>query len=270
MVYLVQGVEYRFPWRSSWAGEAGEPGPLVRREPMQVALLRERTLQQRRGRGMCLDRQSCEAVVSKRKRKQELRAKLPTDAVIKGRGHAERGVCRYCGDPVYRLDKNGNVRPDMRSWWHKGRVIHPDAEAEPNCLGEYNKQGFTFRDQVFVRDQGVCAGCGRDCQAEEEAWRARMPSKAWDADDAADWYDLEYEERDRQHRAWLAEEPGGWQADHIVPLEDDGEHTLANAQTLCSGCHTVKTAAENSARAARRRGDRPDVAIEAPQLGLGC
>lgn len=44
-----------------------------------------------------------------------------------------------------------------------------------------------------------------------------------------------------------------WQADHILPLIDGGDWTLDNAQTLCPTHHRVKTSAENSARAARRK-----------------
>ena len=40
------------------------------------------------------------------------------------------------------------------------------------------------------------------------------------------------------------------EADHIVRLADDGEHTTRNMQTLCKPCHAAKTRAE----AARDRG----------------
>lgn len=48
------------------------------------------------------------------------------------------------------------------------------------------------------------------------------------------------------------------QDDHVIPLEEGGSHDLTNRQLLCApsqggGCHRLKTAAENSARAARDR-----------------
>lgn len=36
--------------------------------------------------------------------------------------------------------------------------------------------------------------------------------------------------------------------DHIEPLRNDGEHSLANMQLLCTRCHRVKTGAEARAR----------------------
>ena len=40
----------------------------------------------------------------------------------------------------------------------------------------------------------------------------------------------------------------GWHADHVVALADGGPDETANMQPLCSPCHTLKTAGENSAR----------------------
>lgn len=47
--------------------------------------------------------------------------------------------------------------------------------------------------------------------------------------------------------------PGPREADHIVPLIDGGDWSLANGQTLCAEHHAAKTARENSERAARKR-----------------
>jgi 5-methylcytosine-specific restriction protein A len=44
-----------------------------------------------------------------------------------------------------------------------------------------------------------------------------------------------------------------WDADHEVPLEDGGEHSLENLVRRCRSCHAKKTARENRERAARRR-----------------
>jgi 5-methylcytosine-specific restriction endonuclease McrA len=44
-----------------------------------------------------------------------------------------------------------------------------------------------------------------------------------------------------------------WDADHEIPLEDGGEHTLENLRCRCKPCHKAKTAREATARAARRK-----------------
>lgn len=48
----------------------------------------------------------------------------------------------------------------------------------------------------------------------------------------------------------------GHDVDHIVPLNDGGEHELSNLQTLCKSCHSRKTAKDVRRRAAARGGDR--------------
>jgi hypothetical protein len=176
----------------------------------------------RRTQARCLLSAECSRVWEARRERQRQRERLPEDAMLRELRPGVGGECRWCGEPVYRRDPAGYVRVDRRSWWHRGRVVHPDAEPEPDCLGEYLAQAFTFREQVRRRDRGLCAACGRDC------------------------------------------ERVGWDADHVVALEDGGEHLLANAQTLCKPCHAAKTGRENSARAARRRGDLPD-----RQIALG-
>lgn len=49
-----------------------------------------------------------------------------------------------------------------------------------------------------------------------------------------------------------------WECDHRVPLEDGGPHELGNLQVLCVPCHRHKTAREATARASRRREERPE------------
>jgi hypothetical protein len=48
-----------------------------------------------------------------------------------------------------------------------------------------------------------------------------------------------------------------WEAEHEIPIADDGEHTLANLRCRCVPCHVAKTAREAVERAARRRRHRP-------------
>jgi len=45
----------------------------------------------------------------------------------------------------------------------------------------------------------------------------------------------------------------GWHADHILALADGGPDEARNMQPLCAPCHTLKTAHENSARAALKK-----------------
>ena len=43
----------------------------------------------------------------------------------------------------------------------------------------------------------------------------------------------------------------GHDVDHIVPLNDGGQHELSNLQTLCKSCHSRKTAEDMRRRASR-------------------
>jgi hypothetical protein len=47
--------------------------------------------------------------------------------------------------------------------------------------------------------------------------------------------------------------PGNGHIDHIVPLENGGEHVWGNLQYLCTLCHREKTSKENSTRAKGNR-----------------
>jgi 5-methylcytosine-specific restriction endonuclease McrA len=89
-----------------------------------------------------------------------------------------------------------------------------------------------FRQQVFKRDGGVCAGCGKDCGK-----GARLAGR----------------------RTNLL---GAWEADHVVALDEGGSGGLENAQTLCggrrSGCHYRKTTEHAARRAAKRRAATAD------------
>jgi hypothetical protein len=59
----------------------------------------------------------------------------------------------------------------------------------------------------------------------------------------------------------------GWHADHVVALADGGRDETQNMQPLCAPCHTLKTAQENSARAALKKKGGP-VAPVAPTAAL--
>jgi hypothetical protein len=81
---------------------------------------------------------------------------------------------------------------------------------------------------------------GRDCRG--ESWRSRT----WDARVAL-------VRRGDACCVDCGSDRGDWEADHEIPLEDGGEHSLDNLVRRCVDCHRKKTARENSERAARRR-----------------
>jgi 5-methylcytosine-specific restriction enzyme A len=90
------------------------------------------------------------------------------------------------------------------------------------CVTEWRIRtdaGFARR-QVFQRDRGVCAECGKNV-FEDAEWRngSKRTPRARGSGDL-------------------------WQADHIVPVaEGGGECGLDGLRTLCHACHLVATAA---------------------------
>lgn len=108
----------------------------------------------------------------------------------------------------------------------------------------------TIRRLVFARDRGLCALCGLDCPAESRRCFVR-----WDAPEAQQQAAKRQRERfmlrgfppPRQSgKAW-------WQADHITPVVEGGQHTMENLRTLCCLCHRLATAELAAKRARSRR-----------------
>src|ERR1022692_1278431 len=82
-----------------------------------------------------------------------------------------------------------------------------------------------LREQVFLRDRGVCAQCGLDTEALRKDKRK-----------------LDYAARRQFEKDWGHRHL--WDADHIVPVaEGGGECDLANMRTLCLKCHRAATLA---------------------------
>lgn len=74
------------------------------------------------------------------------------------------------------------------------------------------------RQQVFQRDQGICAKCRKDVFADEFHGNGSV----------------------RKRRARGSGDL--WQADHIKPVvEGGGECGLDNLRTLCTACHKAET-----------------------------
>ena len=136
------------------------------------------------------------------------------------RGPNGRALCRWCNLEV----------PPRRSTFCSAWCVHEwRLRSNPGYL----------RDQVFLRDKGICALCGVNTRsAYGELRRARGT-----------------------HRQKLLERWGLkslnrktlWDADHIVPVaEGGGECDLDNIRTLCLTCHRLQTAELRKRLSARK------------------
>lgn len=137
------------------------------------------------------------------------------------RGPNGRGLCRWCALEVPR-----------------GRYTFCSAY----CVHEWKlrSQPGYLREQVFLRDKGICAACGIDAIATLRLLRrSRGASRA---------SLLEQWKPGRRRRSSL------WDADHIVPVvEGGGECDLDNLRTLCLRCHRAATAALRERMRQQRR-----------------
>lgn len=217
---------------------------------------------------VCLMRADCIAFMEARRARQALRSRVPADVLGRELHPDQQATCKWCGGTIYRKDKDGRIVLHKQRRWHDGREVDPRAHPEPNCLEEYQAlKPYNFRSAVHARDNGVCAGCGRDVDAElktyaaarkrlDEEWREVLDRLYWNVEprpSQAVFMRLAQQQREAEAR-WHRDHPEPrWEADHVVPLEDGGGHLLSNAQTLCVECHRAKTAHEATARAERRR-----------------
>lgn len=108
------------------------------------------------------------------------------------------------------------------------------------CVHEYKiRSNYNYaREQVYIRDKGICAKCGVSTDAlksklEQEAKMLEVKS--------GKNYMLIWRELAKEHgmpdpsRTW-------WEADHIVAIaEGGGLGGLETYQTLCYKCHQEKT-----------------------------
>jgi 5-methylcytosine-specific restriction endonuclease McrA len=131
----------------------------------------------------------------------------------------------------------------------------------PECLAAYrvkNDPGFA-RDQVWERDKGICAKCGRDSKRIGRIiryLRQRLKRKPF----LSAWYAIFTHGRRAKYHAWRSSSPfrtHDWEMDHIIPVvEGGGGCGLEGLRTLCLACHQGETAALAARRAAKRRGDQ--------------
>ena len=105
-----------------------------------------------------------------------------------------------------------------------------------------------LREQVFQRDQGICAECGVNTEAEWK--RIKRLRGEHRRQVLAEWG------RSGRRRLSL------WDADHVVPVaEGGGECDLSNIRTLCLKCHNKVTAELRDRLMTRRaqvNSDRPE------------
>lgn len=138
---------------------------------------------------------------------------------------APRGTCRWCGEDILfdSGDKSGETNKRRR--WH------------PECVDVYNASDpREARRRVRKRDRGRCAVCRVDTyKVRRELLKiGRGRAKAIRAQGYKTGKSF-------------------WELDHMVPLIDGGSHEDDNLQTLCTPCHTSKTAEEARVRAQRTR-----------------
>lgn len=125
------------------------------------------------------------------------------------KGPNGRPLCRWCALEV----------PPRRSTFCSAWCVHEwRLRTDPGYL----------REQVFNRDQGVCAICRADTKAAYfELKRSRGTHRLRLL---AHWH------LKRINRKTL------WDADHILPvIEGGGECDLENLRTLCLNCHRSQT-----------------------------
>lgn len=186
------------------------------------------------GRARCLDSAACDARVRKRRDRASQRAGA---IYIFDRPCADpaEDACQWCGEPIELADPTDYRR--------RQRTMHQGDEHEVgdrNCRHESaGARVWNARDALrsAARRSGraalACADCG---EVVEQLVNGR-------------WVGLQTATIDG--RTVRTRVPP-WEADHEIPLEDDGEHTLENLRCRCVPCHQAKTAEEARARAARR------------------
>jgi 5-methylcytosine-specific restriction protein A len=131
------------------------------------------------------------------------------DRALLPKGRNGRALCRWCNLEV----------PPRRSTFCSDWCVHEwKLRSDPGYL----------RDQVFQRDQGICAICKVDTRA---AYFELKRSRGTHRERLLARWGLK-----RINRKSL------WDADHIVPVaEGGGECDVDNLRTLCLACHRRET-----------------------------
>lgn len=152
------------------------------------------------------------------------------------------GQCRWCG---------GEVKRPRRTW------------CSDACVAEYKAvQPEGLRAAAHARDKGLCALCGRDCDALARSIQGRL--------DGAYTEDRQLQRRATRWRRLLQRlgvpvmgfelRRSLWDADHRVPLAEGGPNTLENIRTACWPCHKGETA-QLAGRLAQARRPQTELAL---------
>lgn len=125
------------------------------------------------------------------------------------KGENGRGLCRWCGLEV----------PPRRFTFCSEYCVHEwRLRTDPGYL----------REQVFLRDKGICALCHIDTVKEMRSLKRSRGSRRLEL--LASWGLKKVSRRTL------------WDADHIVAVaEGGGECDLENIRTLCLRCHRLST-----------------------------
>lgn len=117
--------------------------------------------------------------------------------------------------------------------------------------------------RVFEIDEGVCRGCGLDCDAtEKRLWgystmQKMAPKSSPIQRGMLAPMELRVALVTSLRSFGFVLSPSKvetlWQADHIVPVVDGGSFLIENLQTLCQVCHKGKTTTESAMRAKREK-----------------
>jgi hypothetical protein len=137
---------------------------------------------------------------------------------------APRGTCRWCGEGIRIEDGEKKGEPNLRRRWHS------------ECVDIYNASDpREARRRIRRRDRGICAECKVNTNTLKREFREMGRGRT-----------REMRKRGFKSRKSL------WELDHRIPLIDGGGHGDDNLQTLCTPCHTRKTASEARERAIRK------------------
>ena len=123
------------------------------------------------------------------------------------------------------------------------RVKYDTAFCSQECSVEFSvrsSQGAARR-QLYATQKGVCQKCGLDAHDLFERIAVLTPAERYQ-ELLRLGYRLPRSVKSLRKLLAHPEEGDFWQADHIVPVSGGGgECDLSNYQTLCAGCHEVKT-----------------------------
>jgi 5-methylcytosine-specific restriction enzyme A len=159
------------------------------------------------------------------------------------------GYCFQCKMAAYRLTGMSTTRVMTGGWVNRSEVPKGphgrgmcrwcSLEVPPGrftfcseyCVHEWKlrTQPGYLREQVLLRDRGICASCGVDTIAAARRLRYSCGAKRLAL--------MRYWGMGTRPRKSL------WDADHIIPVaEGGGECDLENIRTLCLRCHRIVTA----------------------------